>query len=81
MAVAQESLCSDLRPGEPSDQGTYMEGRSPAVLWRELQKGAALAGAPRRLAAEGRRRGAGQGARAGGEAGCGATRDMAGPGR
>lgn len=78
--VDREGLDLNLRPGGQSDWGTYMEVRSPVVLWRELKEGAALAGAPLRLGEEVRRREAGRGVKAGGEAECGATPDMVEPG-
>lgn len=78
--VEPEGWEANLRPAGQSVQGTYMEVRSPVVLWLDLKKGAALAGAPRRSGEEGRRREAGRGARAGGGAECGATLDTAEPG-
>ncbi len=57
-----------------------MEVRSLVVLWRELKEGAGLAGAPQRSGEEGRRREAGRGVKAGGEAECGAIPDMVEPG-
>lgn len=80
MAVDPEGLHLNLQPGGLSDLGTYMEGRSPVVLWREPKEGAALAGAPRKLGEGERRRRAGRGVRADGEAECGATLDTAEPG-
>lgn len=78
--VDPESLDSNLQPGRQSDQGTYMEVQSPVVLWHELKQGAAHAGALLRSGEGVRRREAGREAMAGGEAECGATPDMAGPG-
>ena len=80
MAVAPWGLDLNLGPGGQSDRGTYMEVQSPVVLCHEQNEGAALAEAPRRWGEEGRRREAGRGGRAGGEAECGATPDTAVPG-